>query len=995
MNDNSLEIKITGNSKPYKQALADAKKNAEELANKAAKAVEEANKKAREAVEATDKATKRAAESAAKEARKAANNAIAEAQRASKEVQEIENEIAQNRKEAMDGIEKGTGKVLKVAGAVSGAVLGVGVAYNSQIEQYKVGFETMLGSAKKADETLGELENLASTTPFELTDLANASTTLLAFGEETENLIPDLKMLGDISLGNREKFNSLALVFGQVKSQGRLMGQDLLQMINAGFNPLLVISEKTGESMDSLKDKMSKGQITFEMVADAMKTATSQGGQFYNAMEAQSKTLQGQFSTLKDSVQEFAGEVSEDLSEYLTNTVLPALIEKMETLKEMWEDGSLQKWLGGAAAAATMLGIALAAIKVYKLYTDFKKMVSAIKSATIAQKALNAAQNANPWILLASAIIAVVSALYLYSRGNNSAAKSAEELNEQIARERDEHNQNIEAIEKEKAEKLAELEVTMSLKDRLYELEDQLKSGKLSEEEATKARNEFNQTANELNNIIPGIVDNIKDENGELSIQRKEVDALTSSYANLIETKATADAYYQILTDTKAKRIKAEQKAREKRNELTDYIKEQYKTHQENNKNAAGGEVVTPWAYGQEWERNHQNDEVVKTYNTAKAEAESYIEEEEAIKKDYMDAVSEARSAQENYNKFVKQDGDNTANHLNNLVDETTDNLKSNLDQQKNAVSQAAKDELAIIDKAHTLGHISDDEYYYELGKIRDKYFQEGSSEWESYTDKIENYVTSSLKKLKDEMEKLATDMQGKVDEYSKRLQDDTHKTYSTITLYEGDTPKTMTTLANMDYQNDKLQEYLDLLKAVKEKRGDIPESAMDELRNMDTDTAITFLQTMLKQSDEQWAKWASGLEQNQKLADEVAKETYSSEIEENERLITNLQEMWDAYADDFTTVGTISAKNFSEAFMKEMLEAHKIWSTETANMFSGKNFAFLNGGVNSIVGGGSSTTYTDNRTTNIYANGTSARGVIEATKQANIYQQHTSTFGG
>ena len=158
--------------------------------------------------------------------------------------------------------------------------------------------------------------------------------------------MPDLKMLGDISLGNKEKFNSLALVFGQVKSQGRLMGQDLMQMINAGFNPLMVISEKTGESMESLKDKMSKGQITYEMVADAMRTATSAGGQFYNAMDNQSKTLQGQFSTLKDSVQEFAGEVSQDLSDYLAQEVLPSLIEKMETLKEMWEDGSLQKWLG-------------------------------------------------------------------------------------------------------------------------------------------------------------------------------------------------------------------------------------------------------------------------------------------------------------------------------------------------------------------------------------------------------------------------------------------------------------------------------------------------------------------------------------------------------------------------------------------------------------------------------------------------------------------------
>lgn len=201
-----------------------------------------------------------------------------------------------------------------------------GVKYNAQMEQYYQSFKTMLGSTKEATKHMQMLKKFAAETPFEMTDLANASQTLLAFGENVNLIEGDLKMLGDISLGNKEKFSALALVFGQVKSQGRLMGQDLLQMINAGFNPLTIISKKTGKSMAQLKDEMAKGQITFDMVADAMKTATSAGGQFNDAMKTQSKTVIGLWSTLKDNVHAKLGEAMESVSNIIKSSLLPNAI---------------------------------------------------------------------------------------------------------------------------------------------------------------------------------------------------------------------------------------------------------------------------------------------------------------------------------------------------------------------------------------------------------------------------------------------------------------------------------------------------------------------------------------------------------------------------------------------------------------------------------------------------------------------------------------------
>ncbi|EJO5346379.1 tape measure protein [Clostridium botulinum] len=246
---------------------------------------------------------------------------------------------------AKTGIKAFTGAITATSAALG--VLGtIGVKYNSSMEQYMASFTTMLGSVDKASKHMEELKSFAAKTPFEMNDLAQASTTLLAFGVNVKDVMPDLKMLGDISLGNKEKFNGLALVFGQVKSQGKLMGQDLMQMINQGFNPLQVISEKTGKSMSQLKDEMSKGQITYEMVADAMKTATSAGGQFYNAMETQSKTLAGQWSTLKDNAKALAGEVFLPLTNSIKNNLLPTANAYIDQLSNSFKTKGIMGLVG-------------------------------------------------------------------------------------------------------------------------------------------------------------------------------------------------------------------------------------------------------------------------------------------------------------------------------------------------------------------------------------------------------------------------------------------------------------------------------------------------------------------------------------------------------------------------------------------------------------------------------------------------------------------------
>lgn len=211
--------------------------------------------------------------------------------------------------------------------------IGIGVKYNQTIESYTTNFEVLLGSADAANQKIKQLSEMAAATPFELSGLADATQTLLAFQVPASETNEILKMLGDVSLGDSNKLSSLALVFGQVSSAGKLTGQDLLQFINVGFNPLNYIAERTGESMEELRDRMSKGAIGIDEVKQAFVDATSAGGQFYDGMNKASQTIDGLLSTLKDNVTAAFGKLATPLTN-MFKAVLPDIIAQIDRISE-------------------------------------------------------------------------------------------------------------------------------------------------------------------------------------------------------------------------------------------------------------------------------------------------------------------------------------------------------------------------------------------------------------------------------------------------------------------------------------------------------------------------------------------------------------------------------------------------------------------------------------------------------------------------------------
>lgn len=127
------------------------------------------------------------------------------------------------------------------------AVGTMGVKYNAQMEQYLTTFEVFTGDVEKAAETMEKLKQMGAKTPFETTDLADATQKLMSFGLSADEAVDSLTMLGNAAQGDAEKLKSITTAFGRMSSSGKVTLEDLNMMIDVGFNPLRQVAEDTGK----------------------------------------------------------------------------------------------------------------------------------------------------------------------------------------------------------------------------------------------------------------------------------------------------------------------------------------------------------------------------------------------------------------------------------------------------------------------------------------------------------------------------------------------------------------------------------------------------------------------------------------------------------------------------------------------------------------------------------------------------------------------------
>jgi tape measure domain-containing protein len=207
-------------------------------------------------------------------------------------------------------------------------------------ESNRISLEVLTGSVQKASFLFDGFIALDRSSPLSRTDFSKAAQTLVGYGLAAEQTMPALRALSEVSVGNADRFQSLALAFGQVQANGRLMGQEVLQMVNAGFNPLQEISRTTGTSMIDLKKQMEAGAISAEMVEEAFKSATSEGGRFFDMNERLKNSAAGQYAKMKSDVELLATEIGTNL--------LPAAKALMEVLSA----GANSKGQGGLLPTA-------------------------------------------------------------------------------------------------------------------------------------------------------------------------------------------------------------------------------------------------------------------------------------------------------------------------------------------------------------------------------------------------------------------------------------------------------------------------------------------------------------------------------------------------------------------------------------------------------------------------------------------------------------------
>lgn len=323
------------------------------------------------------------------------------------------------------------------------------VAIRSQFQSADVAIQTMLGNKEKADALLMQVREYAKISPLEFGDITAATKMMVGFNIEAEKVPRYIQAIGDISMGNKQNFNSLTLAFSQMSATGKLMGQDLLQMINAGFNPLTEMANQTGKSVSQLKEEMSKGAISAEMVQEAFIKATSEGGKFFQMSEKGSQTIQGQLSMMQDAIDAAFNEVGQKTEGIIMTSIQTTtkLIENYDKIGRVLE--GLVVTYGAYRAAIALTTFAESG------HTITMTLLRArILLAQRAQALLNATMLANPYVLAATAIGALIGTYISLGAWTSSTENAQKTFNEQIEKgkeEMDKYNR-----ETEEAIKLAE-----------------------------------------------------------------------------------------------------------------------------------------------------------------------------------------------------------------------------------------------------------------------------------------------------------------------------------------------------------------------------------------------------------------------------------------------------------------------------------------------------------------------------------------------------------
>ena len=305
---------------------------------------------------------------------------------------------------------------------------------HGQFEKINISLKVLLGSTARAEQLWNKITKLALKSPFTITQLAEATKQMAAYRIESNKLYQSTKMLADISAGLGVEMSRLILAYGQVKAANFLRATELRQFSEAGIDMLgqlaAYFSEVEGKAIRASEvfEMISKRKVMFEDVDEVLRRVTSSGGVFYEMQEQQAKTLSGQISNLKDSLQMMFHEIGS-----ANHGLIVDIVKKLKWLIDNWE-----KWLPAITAVISALltvkavGLAMAILK--PIYIGVAAALNAMGvKAVFAANAMRILKSLTPWgwaTMVIGAVMSVVTALTVFDGAEEMAADAGEELGE-------------------------------------------------------------------------------------------------------------------------------------------------------------------------------------------------------------------------------------------------------------------------------------------------------------------------------------------------------------------------------------------------------------------------------------------------------------------------------------------------------------------------------------------------------------------------------------
>lgn len=594
---------------------------------------------------------------------------------------------------------------------ISRAAASVGVAFGAkefvdqlvkvrgEFQQLEVAFTTMLGSEEKATALMQQLTETAAKTPFDLQGVADGARMLLAYGTEAENVNESLIRLGNIAAGLSIPLNDLVYLYGTTMTQGRLYTEDLNQFTGRGIPMIRELSKVMGVAEDEVKGLVEAGRIGFPEVQKVIENMTNEGGMFYNLMEEQSKTITGQISNIGDSISMMFNEIGQQ-SEGIINASLSAVSYLVENYEQVGR---------AIAGLVATYGVYRAAVIVNAAATRGWTVAEMVHYSWLllvdkAQKILNMTMLSNPYVLVATAIAALVAVMVTMkteAERINEANEKYEEEKDKLIQKENEHRQAIDNLisaagdetqsTDDRREALAELERQYPKIFAKYDTElEKLQNLKKIKEEIAQLdeSNSITRSENELNNVQRRIAElEYKKQNPTIAFntyvaltdeENAELQALYRRRSKLQEQvrKDNENAYYSNLRYSRM----SNERMKEWINERQGLLNRMERAGQ--NRGALVGRDGTRTVYTAD-ELQYQINKLTEELNRRTAQRGASTDWLEGARKRYEDALQE-------YNEFIS---DTTNNLTEEEYEETAKKLKEELDAAKKAYDRFAPKE--------------------------------------------------------------------------------------------------------------------------------------------------------------------------------------------------------------------------------------------------------------------------------------------------------------